>query len=246
MCIGIDVGDRGSAYCVREMVSQKIVAEGVVATTPTALLDHFRELKAQRIVLETGTHSRWMTELLRLMGQEVIVGNSRKLKLITENTQKSDTVDARLLSKLGCVSADWLHPVYQRAQETHNDLLVVRARQRLVETRTMLINYVRGVVKSYGCRVKQCDAAAFVKVAHEALPEALRPALSGILETLEEVNEQIYAYECQIEHLCQTKYQEEIERLKQVKGVGSITALAYRLTIEDAERFQRSCFIGCG
>ena len=51
------------------------------------------------------------------MGHEVIVANARKLKLITENNQKSDKVDARLLSQLGCMNVDWLHPVYQRSQE---------------------------------------------------------------------------------------------------------------------------------
>jgi transposase len=244
LCVGIDLGDRVSTYCVRELKTEEVLAEGTVGTSPGAMLDQFRCLKPQRMVMETGTHARWIAELLRMMGHEVIVGNARKLKLITENTQKSDTVDPRLLSKLGCVSVDWLHPVYQRKQETHNDLLLVRARQALVETRTGLINHVRGVVKSYGCRVKACDAGSFVAAADAVLPEALRPALSGVLETLEGLNEQIYGYECRIEHLCQTKYREETKRLQQVSGVGPITALAYRLTIEDGERFEQSREVG--
>jgi len=184
-----------------------------------------------------------VARLLELMGHEVIVGNARKLKLITQNDQKSDQVDPRLLSKLGCVSVDWLYPVYQRRQEAQCDLGLVRSREALVEGRTALINHVRGTVKSFGCRLEKCDAERFVEVAQAGIPEALRGALSGVLASLAEINEQIYGYDRQIAHLCQTKYG-ETKWLTQVKGVGAITALAFRLTIDDEQRFERSRDVG--
>ena len=98
LVIGIDLGDRSSAYCVRTL-GQQMVKEATVATTATAIEEAFRELRRQRFVIETGTHSRWVAQLLELMGHEVIVANARKLKLISENNQKSDKVDARLLSR---------------------------------------------------------------------------------------------------------------------------------------------------
>lgn len=55
------------------------------------------------------------------------MGNSRKLKLITENDSKSDKVDARLLSKLGCLGVEWVHPVYQRSEEVQTDLVMAAA-----------------------------------------------------------------------------------------------------------------------
>jgi transposase len=178
-----------------------------------------------------------------LLGHEVVVGNARKLKLITENQQKSDKVDPRLLSKLGCVSLDWVHPVYQRNQEAHNDLVVVRSREALVQARTALINQVRGTVKSFGCRLRSCGAEQFVDVAREGIPAKLQSALRGVLAIVEELNEQIYAYDCEIEQLCEQKYG-ETERLMKVSGVGALTALTYRLTIDDAERFRHSRDVG--
>ena len=185
-----------------------------------------------------------MAQLLELLGHEVIAGNARKLKLISENNQQSDKVDARLLSQLGCVNVDWLHPVYQRSQATHSDLLLIRSREALVETRTALINHVRGTVKSFGSRVSQCGSKAFVETAREEIPEALKPALSGVLETLDEINEQIYHYDCQIRQMCDTKYQEATRRLMQVNGVGPLTTLAFVLTIEDKDRFEKSRDVG--
>src|SRR5262249_43574747 len=96
LVIGIDLGDRTSTYCVRTR-DQQVVTEGVVETKAQAMVDLFQPLRPQRLVIETGTHSRWVAQLLQLMGHEVIVGNARKLKLITENDQKSDRVDPRLL-----------------------------------------------------------------------------------------------------------------------------------------------------
>src|SRR4051812_8292111 len=81
LVIGIDLGDRSSTYCVRTRDEQTVL-EGAFKTEATAVLDAFRGLKPQRMVMETGTHSRWMAHLLDLMGHEVIVGNARKLKLI--------------------------------------------------------------------------------------------------------------------------------------------------------------------
>jgi transposase len=243
LVIGIDLGDRNSAYCVRTR-DQLIVKEGTVATTATAILEAFQGVRRQRLVIETGTHSRWVAQLLELMGHEVIVANARKLKLISENNQKSDKVDARLLSQLGCMNVDWLHPVYQRSQDAHSDLMLARSREALVETRTGLINHVRGSVKSFGNRLVKCGSERFVEVAQEALPDRLRPALSGVLATLEVINEQIYAYDCQIEHLCHTKYKEAAKCLLQVNGVGPVTTLTYVLTIEDKDRFEHSRDVG--
>jgi transposase len=182
--------------------------------------------------------------LLELLGHEVIVGNARKLKMISENNQKSDKVDARLLSELGCSNPKWLHGVYLRSEATQNDLLVARARQALVDARSALINHVRGVVKSFGCRLPKCSSEAFVERAKTQVPDALKAPLSGILETLEELGEQIHRYDCQIEHLCNTKYELVAKCLMQVNGVGPVTTLVFILTIEDKDRFERSRDVG--
>jgi len=159
------------------------------------------------------------------MGQEVIVANARKLKLISENNQKSDRVDAQLLSELGCTNVAWLHGVWVRSEAWHRDLLVVRARQALVEVRTGLINQTRGTAKSYGSRLQKCSAEKFADVAEEA-PDALQPAIGGVLATLRALDEQIGEYDRQIEAMCAEKYP-QTRWLRQVKGVGPVTALTY-------------------
>ena len=198
LVIGIDLGDRSSTYCVRGRQTEGVLVEGTVETKPEAILDRFRALQAKRTVMETGTHARWMAQLLELMGHEVIVGNARKLKLVSENTQKSEYGGPAAVVEVGMRERGLAAPGIPAEARAHNDLLIVRAREALVEVRTGLIDHVRGVVKSNGCRLKTTYAEGFVEIAQAGLPEALRPALSGVLATLAELNEQIYAYERQI------------------------------------------------
>jgi transposase len=63
------------------------------------------------------------------------------------------------------------------------------------------------------------------------------------LEVIDGLNEAIYEYDCLLEHWARTRY-EESSRLTQVKGVGTLTALTFMLTVGDKERFPRTRDIG--
>jgi transposase len=71
----------------------------------------------------------------------------------------------------------------------------------------------------------------------------LRPALLPLLDTIASLTQQIRGYERQIQSLCQTQYPES-QLLRQVPGVGYLTALAYLLTLEDSSRFHKSREVG--
>jgi transposase len=58
------------------------------------------------------------------------------------------------------------------------------------------------------------------------------------------LNQRIAAYDDQIEQLAKEHYP-EVARLKQVKGVGTLIALTFVLTVDDPNRFQRSRDVGC-
>ncbi len=86
--IGIDLSDRFSHFCAVD-AEGAVVAEGRVATTPGAIELLFK-ISRKRIAIEAGTHSPWMSRLFVRLGHEVVVANSRKLRLIYENQHKSD------------------------------------------------------------------------------------------------------------------------------------------------------------
>src|SRR5215469_7268362 len=84
LTIGVDLGDRSSAYCVLNEAG-KIVFEHKLATTSEAMKQVFGSMPRCRIAMETGTHSPWVSRLLTALGHEVIVGHAQKVRLITKN-----------------------------------------------------------------------------------------------------------------------------------------------------------------
>ena len=106
-----------------------------------------------------------------------------------------------------------------------------------------LVNHVRGAVKSFGTRLPKCPARSFHKKVVEHIPAALWVAVEPILETIGSLTQRIREYDRQLETICQEHYP-ETELLRQVEGVGALTALTFVLTLEDPYRFEKSRSVG--
>lgn len=236
LTIGLDVGDRKTHLCVLDHTTGEILEEGSFKTSEPVLRKRLGGYECARIALETGGHARWMAQALVELGHEVLVANARKLRLITDNDTKSDRLDAMRLALLARADPRLLHAVRQRGKQAQADLAVVRAREVLVATRTKAINHARGVLKSFGLRPQKCSSSAFAKSAEAVLPEELAPALTPLLEQIRSLTKAIKGYDKRVEELCEENYP-ETRFLRQVKGVGCLTALAYVLSIEDPTRF---------
>src|SRR3974390_3757227 len=79
--VGIDLGDRFSRYCVVDQAGE-VVEEGRIATTAVTLERHFAGQSRMRVAMECGTHSPWVSRLLRDWGHEVWVADTRKIRAI--------------------------------------------------------------------------------------------------------------------------------------------------------------------
>jgi transposase len=71
----------------------------------------------------------------------------------------------------------------------------------------------------------------------------LKPAVESVLVIIAQLTEQIRHLDRKIDYLCRQQYP-ETERLRQVVGVGPVTALSFVLTIEDPGRFNKSRQVG--
>lgn len=239
--VGLDLGDRFSQVCVADDKG-RLVGEYRVATEARALENVFKKLDKGKVALETGTHSPWVSRVLERLGFRVYVANARKVRLISRNPKKSDRLDAQLLARLVRVDPQLLEPIHHRGEKAQADLAVLQARDSLVQARTALINTVRGLMKSSGQRIASCSAESFHKHAALVISEALRPALNGLLETITELTARIREYDTQVSELCE-RYP-ETALMREIAGVGPITALTYTLVIEDPHRFRKSRQVG--
>ena len=240
---GLDLGDKYSYLCLVDTDGGKVIEEGRVRTTPEALRRRFASERPMRVAIEAGTHSPWASRVLEECGHKVLVANARKLRLIYANKQKTDEVDAENLARLARLDPKLLYPLKHRGEDSQAHMAIIRSREALVGCRTQLVNHVRGAVKSFGGRLPKCPARSFHKKAAEHIPEALMPALGPILETIASLTERIHEYERQLETICQEHYP-ETELLRQVEGIGTLTALTFLLTLEDPHRFEKSRSVG--
>jgi transposase len=241
--IGLDLSDRTAQYCEINAAGE-IVEEGKLKLDRVNLR---RFLAAQpagaRIALETGTHAAWVSALITECGHESVVANARDLAAVTDRSNRDDRRDARQLARLARVDPELLHPVRLRDSATQVDLFVIRSRAALVEARTKLVNFARGLTKASGHRLPSCDAHGFEERVRTAVPEALRPALFPVLDVIEKLSAAIEEHDQKIEALSTKRYP-ETRWLKQVPGVGTLTALTFVLTIADPERVAHSRDVG--
>jgi transposase len=243
MTAGLDLGDKYSYLCLIDQESGEVVEEGRLRTTPEVLRRRFASEQQLRIAIEAGTHSPWASRVLEECGHEVLVANARKLRLIYANKRKTDETDAENLARLARLDPKLLYPLKHRSEASQAHLALIRSREALVGCRTQLVNHVRGAVKSFGARLPKCPAVSFHKKAPEHIPEALWPALGPILEQIGSLTERIRQYERKLEAISKEHYP-ETELLRQVEGVGGLTALAFVLTLEDPHRFEKSRSVG--
>jgi len=174
----------------------------------------------------------------------VIVAHARSVRLIGESRKKDDRMDARTLARLARIDPQLLCPVKHRSAKAQADLTVIRARAGLVRARTALVNTARGLAKSYGERLRGCNVRNMNPEKAEGLSPELQAALQPLLVALESLSEQILEYNEQIEKLAQASYP-QTALLKQIKGVGTLIAVTYMLTLEDPHRFGKSRDVGC-
>jgi transposase len=240
--VGMDLGDRTSHFCVLDE-DGRVVERSKIQTTREGLRKRFEERSRMRIALEAGTHSPWVSRLLKELGHEVLVANPRKTRLIYQNRGKQDPVDAEALARIARLDPKLLYPVEHRLESVAQDLAVLRSRDALVRTRSLLVNHVRGAVKATGQRLKKCSTRTFSGKAVGEIPEQVRDALSSVVATIEVVSRQILVLDKRIRELGRKKYP-ETALLRQVGGVGPIVALAYVLTLEHPARFRSSRAVG--
>ncbi len=242
LTVGVDLGDQWSRYCILGLQGETL-SEGALQTRPAEVAEFFQALTPARVVIEVGTHSAWMQEIIAGKGHEVLVANPRLMEGSKRRKRKSDRIDAHKLARLGRVDPQSLHPITHRSREVRQDLVLLRAREALVAARTELINATRGLVKSMGQRLPRCSSQSFASKAEEQLPLEIREALLPLVQFAAALSDCIQEYDQKVEDMASQKYG-HTKLLRQVKGVGPITALAYLLTLENPNRFAKSRDVG--
>lgn len=240
--IGMDLGDKNSDVCVRDQAGE-VIKTFRLQMKEKQVRAYFSSIGRSRVAMEAGGQSRWVAEVIQGCGHEVYVSNTRQVPYIHDSDDKDDPGDANKLSELVHFKPRLLHPIRHRSRQAQADLSWIRAREVLVESRTQVVNTVRGISKEFGERLGKCSTEAFTGKRAEEIPAAIRGAVAPLLEVIDHLNEQIRYYDQMEEQIARERYG-KYWLLEQVEGVGIHTALTYMLTIDDPERFEKSRSVG--
>jgi transposase len=239
--IGVDLGDKMSRYAILNEEGLA-VEEGSFRNSVESIAKHFGKRGRARVALEVGTQSAWIAREFSKLGHEVIVANARELKWITSSDTKNDRNDALKLARLARADRNLLAAVEHRTAQQQSELTVIRARDALVRSRTLLVNTARSLAKGFGLRLPASITHTFGARALAQLAGHLRTAMSGLLEQIDALGVKIRDYD---ERIAEVAAQHpEVERLASVPGVGTLTATTFVLTLGRQERFVHSRDVG--
>jgi transposase len=241
---GLDVSLEETAICVVDETGG-IVREMRALSEPEALSTALRNtgLALERIGLEACSLTAWLHDGLRVEGIAAICIETRAANAAMKTMpNKTDRNDARALAQI--MRTGWFRQVHVKSRQCRlwRSLLVAR-RTVLNEMRT-IENVVRAILREAGIKLGTPGRAAFADRVRDlagadadvmALVEPLLAVLATMLRELARLTRRVLEI-VREEKVCR--------RLMSVPGVGPITALAFRATIDRPDRFSSSRAVG--
>jgi len=242
--VGLDVSQKETSVCVVDEAG-KLVFEGKAKSEPGALAAVIRKRApfAERVGFETGAMASWLCHELKRVGLPVVCIDARHASAaLSVRINKSDQNDARGLAEL--VRIGWYREVRIKSEQSQTIRSTLVARARLVGIRRDLENQVRSMLKEYGLLFSRAIGSRFRQHVCELLVEdhVLRPIIDPLLAIHEQVCCQQRKLDDEIRRLARADA--TTRRLMTVPGVGVVTALTFRHTIDDPSRFQSATAVG--
>jgi transposase len=244
--IGIDVHKMNSQICIVDE-NGEVIEERRIHTDRERFAAVLGKRSKARVLIEASTESEWVARCLEELGHEVIVADPNFAAMYATRSKrvKTDRRDARTLAEACRLGA------YRRAHRTSEEQRRVRAelavRDALVGTRTRYISVVRALLRREGIGVRSGGSSTFqARVRELSLPQWLEAEISPLLAVMEKLNEEIRAADDGIAK--RAKADAVARRLCTAPGVGVVTAVAFRATLDEAGRFrgahQVECYLG--
>ena len=237
---GLDVSDKMTHVCVVDAAGA-VQWTGVCATDPEVIARTLttRAPGLVRAVLETGALSAFLYHGLIERGVAAICVCARHAKrVLSARVNKSDPHDAEGLAQMA--RTGWFKQVRIKDEATHMDRARLKIREQLIGARQAIANQLRGLLKLFGLRLGQVTTPARraerLRLLFAQKPE-LQPILTPLIESLEALEVQIARTTKQL--AAQAAADPVTARLMTAPGVGPITALIFKASIEDPERFAR-------
>ena len=242
--VGLDVSLKQTSICVVNQAGS-VVREDVVDSDPEAIAAFVRSKapEAVRIGLETGPTSTWLWTELKRLGLPVICIDARHAKAVLKmQINKSDRNDAAGIARI--MQTGWFKEVRVKDLDSHSVRALLSSRALLVKIKRDLENQIRGLLKNLGLVIGRAKFNVFATRAEELIADRpeLVAAVRPLLEARKAIEQQVGGLDRKVLKLA--RYDVQVRRFMTAPGVGPITALCFKATIDDPTRFKRSRSVG--
>jgi transposase len=204
---------------------------------PAKVRAFYEQFAGQRVVVgfESSGYAAWFEELLEELGCEIWIGHATYIRQFAKRRQKNDRRDADLILEL-LLSGDFPR-IHRYSKSTRQVLQQLRYRQRLVKMRTMIVNMLLFMAGSRGhsFRTQLQSKRGQARLAQLPLPEPLAQQRDELLSLLAQLDQKIKTIEGWLEQTAAADA--AVQRLRTHPGIGLLTGICVRYTLEDVTRF---------
>ena len=242
---GLDVAMKETFICVLSEDGRKVF-ESKAPTDPQPIYEELSKsgVELEKIGLEAGSLSNYLTKGLQGLGLKAICIDARKMAAILSVTvNKTDKNDARGIAD--AMRCNHYKEVHIQDNDNNATRILLRSRTTLVESRMTLKNTVRGVLKNYGIRLGEVSHEKFGQTVREAfidIPSHAKLGVESLLKSYESMHEEVKKMDKSINKIA--KEDKEAQLLMTAPGVGMIVALTYKTDLGDPTRFEKSESVG--
>jgi transposase len=241
---GLDVSLKETSICIVDETG-KICRELKVASHPEDLLRALQDpaLNLVRVGLEAGPLSQWLFSALAEAGLPVVCIETRHARAyLKAQINKTDRNDARGIANM--MRVNLFRPVHVKTLASQKQRALLTARKLLQGKAIAIENDIRGLLRNFGLKVGVAGAAKFeqrIRELVEGLPD-LSEVMEALLEARRKLREQFTKLHRKL--LAIVRDDTVCRRLMTIPGIGAVTALAYRVTIDVPARFRKSKAVG--
>jgi transposase len=231
--VAIDLGGRQSRVCIRSSDGNILLER----TLRTASIAEFLEKRpTSRVVVETCAEAFFVADAAQRLGHQVRVVPAtlaRSLLNVGARRTKRDEADARNISMASC-RLD-LGSVHIPSHVSRDRKTMCGMREALIRSRTMLINNVRGWLRTQIKSPGTGQAESFPQRIRALFPTGLPSYVERQLVCMDTLTEQIR--EADRELSATAKADPLCARLMSVPGVGPLTAVRFAAALDEHGRF---------
>jgi transposase len=214
----------------------RVVREQRVVTGAERLVAVFAEHGPMRILVETGTESEWVAQVLEAAGHTVIVADPNYAPMYGEirRTVKTDRRDVAALAEAN--RRGWYRATHRVSSAQRAVRQVLRSRRQLVQMRSGTISLIRSLVRQCGYRLARGSSARVpARLAALVLPPALTETIAPLRRMVDTLTTEIAGVDARL--ATQATADPVVGRLQSVPGVGPVVALTFRAFVDDVGRF---------